>query len=416
MIIYEVSAITRHIKDLLDSDASLQDLWVAGEVSNFTRSPSGHLYFTAKDGQAQMSCVVWRGQAATLPALPRNGERVIMHGYVSVYETRGAYQFYADVVQPEGIGVLAARFEELKQRLSAEGLFDAAHKRPLPRLPRRIGLVTSRRGAVLHDMVRILARRYPLAEVILSACSVQGAEAPAQIVAALDALQDHGRVDVIVVARGGGSLEDLWAFNEESVARAIYNCRVPVVSAIGHEVDFTIADFVADLRAPTPSAAAELVAPDRRELAAQVADYGRQLYTQMQGRLERGRSRLIAEERALLRLSPRTVITQKRQRVDDLWQRARVVMLHTVEMRRQQVSGLAQQIDALSPLATLDRGYAIVRRQPGGSVVSSVRSVHPGDALQVQVSDGQFEAVAGKGLRERRRQRPPDGEQMGLGL
>jgi exodeoxyribonuclease VII large subunit len=416
MFIYRVSDITRHLKDLLDSDELLQDLWVAGEVSNLSRAPSGHLYFTVKDADSQLACVMWRSQVARLAALPKDGDHVILHGYITIYENRGVYQFYADMLQAEGIGLLAAQFEELKARLAAEGLFDAAHKRPLPALPRCIGIVTSTTGAVLHDMLNILRRRYRLARLLIAPSAVQGADAPRQIVAALSALQAVGTVDVIIVARGGGSLEDLWAFNDETVARAIYNCTVPVISAVGHEVDYTIADFVADLRAPTPSAAAELVAPDQGELAARVESSRRRLLELMRAHVQQGRSRVAAEQRALLRLSPRLVLDQQRQRVDDLWQRARAVIGHELLLRREHTRGLGIHLQALSPLAVLQRGFAIVWRAGGREVVSQVQQVRSGDALQIQVSNGRFAAVVGGDGARKRNRHGGNSEQLSLGL
>lgn len=416
MIIYRVVDITRHLKDLLESDELLQDLWVAGEISNFNRAPSGHLYFTIKDAESQLSCVMWKTQAARLPVLPKDGVKVIVHGYVSLYETRGTYQLYADSVQAEGIGVLAAQFEELKARLQGEGLFDAEHKRPLPPLPRRIGLVTSPTGAVLHDIINVLRRRYPLAQVVVAPSVVQGADAPAQLVAALTALQEVGNVDVIIVARGGGSLEDLWAFNDEGLARAIYASKTPVVSAVGHQVDYTIADFVADLRAPTPSAAAELVAPDLAELATQIGMWQQRLTELLQMGLEQARSSVAAEQRALARLSPRSLLDRHRQRVDELWQRARTLIGHDVELRREHTLGLATHLHALSPLAILERGFAIVRRAGGDEVISTVAQALPGDRLQVQVSDGRFGVVVGGDGRRKRSANDDESGQLPLQL
>ncbi len=401
MHIFAVSEITRYLKDLLDSQETLRDLWVVGEVSNLARAPSGHVYFTVKDGTSQLACVLWRSQAQRLAALPQEGMRVILHGYITVYEARGVYQFYADLVQPEGIGLLHMQFEELKARLEAEGLFDSAHKRPLPAHPQRIGVVTSPVGAVIHDILNILRRRYPIAQVVLAPSAVQGPEAPAQIVAALHALQQFANVDVIIVARGGGSLEELWAFNDEAVARAIYGCRVPVVSGVGHEVDVTIADYVADVRAPTPSAAAELVAPDQQDLRREIASWMAHLGQLAQGYLTQARNRLAAEERALRSLSPQAMIAQQRQRLDDLWRRAYSVLLHDLGMRRERLRSARLHMQALSPLAVLERGFAIVRRWADGAVVSRVGQVTHGDALQVRVSDGSFAAVV-----EDHRQRP----------
>ncbi|HXX64370.1 MAG TPA: exodeoxyribonuclease VII large subunit, partial [Bacteroidota bacterium] len=265
-----VTELTRHIKQVLE--LGFPQLSVQGEVSNFKRHTSGHVYFTLKDEGAQLSCVLWRSRAATMHFLPGDGLKVVASGRISVYEVRGSYQLDVQSIRPVGVGELQAAFERLKKKLAEEGLFDEARKRALPPFPRRIGIITSATGAVLHDMMNVFRRRFPSLEVILSAVRVQGAGASEEIVQALDAFNEFGPPDVVILARGGGSLEDLWPFNEEPVARAIARSRAPVVSAVGHETDFTIADFVADLRAPTPSAAAELVVPDRRELLENVSD------------------------------------------------------------------------------------------------------------------------------------------------
>jgi exodeoxyribonuclease VII large subunit len=416
MIIYRVADVTRHLKDMLESDETLQDLWVAGEVSNCNRAPSGHLYFTVKDAESQLSCVMWKSHAARLTAAPRDGLRVIVHGYISIYEARGSYQLYADTLHAEGVGLLAAQFEELKARLQAEGLFAAEHKRPLPPFPRRIGVVTSPQGAVLHDILNILRRRYPLAHIVVAPTAVQGNDAPPQIIAALGALQAKGDIDVIIVARGGGSLEDLWAFNDEGVARSIYQCSIPVISAVGHEVDFTIADFVADLRAPTPSAAAELVAPDRDELATQVAAGQRRLLELAHLALEQAHGSLQAEARALARLSPRSLLDRQRQRVDELWQRARQRLGHDLQMQAERTRGLDMRLRSLSPLAVLQRGFAIVWQADTNAVVTRVGQAAAGDRLQLQVSDGRIPAVVSGETRRKRRTDAGGNDQLPLGL
>jgi len=392
MFIYSVSQVTQHIKLLLEIDDLLADIWVAGEVSNFSRPASGHVYFTLKDDQAALRCVIWRSQANRLPSLPRDGEAVIVHGHISVYEPQGVYQLQVDAMQPEGLGLLHLEFEALKSRLEAEGLFDAARKRPLPPFPQRIGVVTSPTGAVLHDILNILRRRYPLAEIILAPTAVQGLEAPSQIVAALSALNSLGNIDVIIVARGGGSLEELWAFNDEQVARAIAASTVPVISAIGHETDFTIADFVADLRAPTPSAAAELVAPDVTRLREQVTAWQERLSQQMERLLSERRSVLEQETRLLSRLSPMQLVTRQRQHVDELLRVASHRLENILSIRRERMLGLEARLSALNPLATLERGYAIVSLMPEGPVVHSVGQVAEGQLVNVRVSDGSFAA------------------------
>jgi exodeoxyribonuclease VII large subunit len=392
--IYSVSAITAHIKARLEADLMLRDLWLEGEISNWKQAPSGHIYFTLKDPDASIRCVMWRSTLPRLSYLPAgDGEAVLAHGHVSVYEPSGQYQFYVNELEPVGLGALQAQFERLKARLAQEGLFDEERKRPLPLFPRRIGVVTSPVGAALRDILNVLRRRYPLAEVILSPTPVQGKDAPPQIVDALRALSTIEGIDVIILARGGGSLEDLWAFNDERAARAVAASPIPVVCGVGHETDFTITDFVADLRAPTPSAAAELVTPDRDELARRLRLLTAQLAAGVGETITRRRHRLAVETRALGRLSPQTWIDQRRQRVDDLSHVAQTTMAHRLSLGREQLNGLSSRLSALNPEATLTRGYAIVRRKEDDLVVSRVEQVSPGDRLSVRVSDGEFESV-----------------------
>ncbi|MBM3122117.1 MAG: exodeoxyribonuclease VII large subunit [Chloroflexi bacterium] len=386
-----VSDLTRHVRSLLDTDYRLQDVWVSGEVSNLSRPASGHLYFTLKDAQASLRCVMWRPEAARLPLPPREGQAIEAHGRVSVYEAGGQYQLYTDTLRPAGEGILFQEFLRLKARLEAEGLFEAGRKRPLPDWPLRIGLVTSPSGAALRDVVHVLGRRFPLAEVTLAPTPVQGDEAPAGILAALKALA-RARPDVILLVRGGGSMEDLAAFNDEQVARAIAASPVPVVTGVGHETDFTIADFVADRRAATPSAAAEITTPDlsehalaRRALSLRLGDaLGRQL-----------RHRRGALEALHLRLrlaSPRAQVAGARQRLDDLLARAGTATTARMRLMRSAVDGLAQTLRAVGPAAVLARGYAVVSLRPAGEVVRSTGQVRPGAALEVRVSDGVFPA------------------------
>lgn len=391
-----VSQLTRYIRDLLEGDFRLQDLWLEGEVSNFSRSAAGHIYFTLKDDVSQIRCVLWRSDAARQRSLPRNGEAIVAHGRVAVYAAQGNYQFYVDAVQPAGIGILHLAFEELKARLQAEGLFDAARKRPLPAFPRCLGIVTSPQAAALRDILHILNRRYPLVEVVLAPCLVQGDGAPEQIVAALAALSALPEVEVIIVARGGGSLEELWAFNDERVARAMAGCRVPVVSGVGHETDFTIADFVADVRAPTPTAAAALVVPDMRELRSAIWDHQRRLIAAIEERLEDARLRLQHAGRVLTRFSPEVRLARDRQRVDELLARATMLVQHRLTLAQERVRSYQLQLASLNPQATLARGYSIIRLGTTGQVVSSIAQVRPGDSLDVQVKDGSFGATVGR--------------------
>jgi exodeoxyribonuclease VII large subunit len=386
-----VGDLTRYIREMFEMDYRLQDVWVEGEVSGITRHTSGHIYFTLKDANAQIACVMWKNVAWTFGDILTHGGLIVAHGKVSVYEARGQYQLYVDRVQPKGLGDLHAQFELLKAKLQAEGLFEPERKRPLPEFPHRIGLVTSPTGAAIRDICNIFSRRWPLVEVILSPTQVQGEDAPPQIVAALDALYQRNDLDLIIVARGGGSLEDLWAFNDERVARKMAVSPVPVVSGVGHEVDFTIADFVADLRAPTPSAAAELTTPDRAELEAQVVALRSELVTALTEDLRDRRAALQSQVRALAHLSPQVRLANLRQRADDLISQATSAVSHHLQLRRERLARLAAQLDALNPLAVLQRGYAVVRRD--GQLVRSVSQVASGDRLSVRVSDGEFDAT-----------------------
>ena len=394
---YTVSQLTGTIRHLIESEPELGNLWVEGEVSNFSRASSGHCYFTLKDAGSQISCVMWRNVARVQSYLPTGGDLVLAHGRVGVYEASGRYQLYVDQLQPAGVGDLYRQFELLKARLEAEGLFAPERKRPLPRFPRRIGVVTSPSAAALRDIINVLSRRYPLTEVLLAPTPVQGDAAPPQIVAALEALnrrEGTDGVDVIIVARGGGSLEELWAFNDERVARAVAASRIPVLCGVGHETDFSLADFAADVRAPTPSAAAELVAPDRAELRAQVAGLAAALVAALQGNIEQRRWRLAEQTRALKHLSPAVQLAQARQRVDDLLGRAEAAARHNLALRRERLGALTGRLAGVSPLGTLERGYAIVRHREMGAVVRLVAQVAPGDALNIRVADGEFEATA----------------------
>ena len=390
---YTVSQLTGHIRRLIEGDPELGDLWIEGEVSNFSRAASGHCYFTLKDAASQIGCVMWRNVVQVQDYLPMTGDQVLAHGRVGVYEAGGRYQLYVDRLRPAGVGNLYLEFERLKARLEAEGLFAPERKQPLPGFPRRIGVVTSPSAAALRDIVNVLGRRYPLADLLLAPTLVQGDGAPPQIVAALQALDGRDDVDVIIVARGGGSLEDLWAFNDERVARAVAACRHPVICGVGHETDFSLADFAADVRAPTPSAAAELVAPDRAELGAQVSGFAGALVVALQGTLDEQRWRLAEQVRALKHLSPAVQLVQARQRVDDLLGSAQVAVRHSLSLRRERMGGLAGRLAGVSPLGTLERGYAIVRHQGMGAVVRSVEQVAPGDAIGVRVVDGEFGAT-----------------------
>ena len=391
---YTVSQLTGHIKRIVDDDPVLSDIWIEGEVSNFKQAASRHCYLTLKDAGSQIPCVIWRNVAEAQDYLPADGDQVLAHGNVSVYEAGGRYQLYIDRIEPAGVGNLYLEFERLKAKLEAEGLFDPERKRQLPPIPRRIGVVTSPTAAALRDILNVLSRRYPLAEVVLSPTQVQGDAAPPQIVAAIKAANERTDIDVLIIARGGGSLEDLWAFNDEQVARAVAASRIPTVCGVGHETDFSLADFAADVRAPTPSAAAELVTPERAELHAYVSGWSAALATALRIEIGERRWRLAEMSRALRHLSPASLLAQIRQRTDDLLMRAESAVHHNLTVRRERLSGLSGRLTAVSPLGTLERGYAVVRHRDAGDVVRSVEQVKPGDGLGVRVADGEFDAEA----------------------
>ena len=387
-----VSVLTSHIRNLFDLDTTLQDVWVEGEISNWSPAHSGHIYFTLKDAGASIRCVIWRSTARRLSYRPvGNGEAVLAHGRVSVYEVGGTYQLYVNDLEPVGQGALYAQFERLKRQLSDEGLFDEDRKQPLPAFPRRIGIVTSARAAALRDILNVLARRFPLIEVILSPTPVQGSDAPPKIVKALKTLTAlTPPPDVIILARGGGSIEDLWAFNDETVARSVAGSPIPIISGVGHETDFTIADFAADRRAPTPSAAAEVAVPDADELRRMVAGYRYQFVTVAGATVAEKRASLQDALWRLQRLSPQTQVDTRRQQIDDTAAHIRRALRHTLDLRQEQLGSALARLEALNPKATLSRGYAIV--QKGDALITRVGDVSARDTVTVIVSDGAFEA------------------------
>ena len=415
MPVFTVSQVTRYLKESLERDPLLADLWISGEISNLRTHVSGHSYFTLKDSQSQLRSVVFKGGRGS--ELLLDGSLVVAHGRVSLYNARGEVQLVADLVLPEGTGPIFLELEKLKMRLEEEGLFDTSRKRPLPGFPKVIGLVTSSSGAVLHDVCNIVGRRYPLAKVLFAPTTVQGDGAARHIVSALQGLNQDGRADVIVVARGGGSLEELSPFNEEAVARAIYASRIPVVSAVGHETDYTIADYVADVRAATPSAAAELVAPDRAALLQGVHDQAGSIMWAVSRRISGHRNEVGNLARQLRSHAPD--IDTLRRHMDDLAEAASRAHSNCLSLWRERTGGLDMRLQALNPHALLHRGYAIVQKQttvstgsdghaiPGLSVVYRKEQVSAGDELKVTVSDGSFPATAGSASRKPRRAKPP---------
>lgn len=386
---WSVIELTRYLRDLLTSDANLQDIWVQGEISNFSRPSSGHWYFTIKDSNAALKCVMWRNISQQQDFAPHNGDAVEVHGAISVYEAGGVYQLYADNIRPLGTGRLYQEFLRLKDHLEAQGLFDENRKRPIPSWPQRIGIITSPTGAALRDMLNTLRRRYPLAEVILIPTPVQGNEAPAAIVKAFQSMAMNVHPDVILLARGGGSIEDLWAFNDETVAHAIAASPVPVISGVGHETDFTIADFVADLRAPTPTAAAELATPNQEELRTGLTELVKHLVHIMQAVLSTHRWQINIINNQLQFHSPKTRLQTEQQRIDELCHRAETAWLHNIRLHHSHLNSLEQQLASLNPFSILKRGFAIVSHQDG-DVIQSTGQVHPEDLLDVRVNDGHF--------------------------
>ena len=391
MAVYSVSQVSSHIKESLESDPLLMDLWVVGEVSGLRNSSAGHTYFSLKDRESLLRCVMFRGMQGA--EFLSEGDSVSAHGKITFYTRGGTTDFMVDLAMPEGVGELALELERLKQKLAAEGLFENSRKRPLPRFPERVGVVTSPTGAVFHDIQNVLQRRYPLAELVLSPTIVQGQEAAPRIAAALELLDRDGGCDVIIVGRGGGSLEDLWPFNEEVVARAIYACKTPVVSAVGHETDETIADYVADVRAPTPSAAAELVVPDGYVLRQNLAMVAATLHRLLNGLTSQRRSDLVALARRMETGLPDTQTL--RRRVDDIGQLVQRASEGLVQDGKTQVEGFSLRLRALDPAATLDRGFSIVELSDSGQVVTSAMQVSVGDALAITVADGSLAAIAG---------------------
>lgn len=395
--ILRVGEVGGYIAELLARDAILSDLWIRGELTNLSRSTAGHYYFSIRDESSQLRCVLFRGTAARQGVLPEAGAELVVHGRVTFYQARGTIDMVVDLLAPAGLGAARLELEALRLRLEEEGLFAPERKRPLPPFPRRIGLVTSEGGAVLHDVLQVLGRRYPLVEVVLAPAAVQGERAPGEVCAALERLgrlhQEGTRLDLIILARGGGSEQELAVFNDERVARACFGCPVPVVSAIGHETDVTLVDFVADLRAPTPSAAAELVAPDVATLRELLADLAQRAGYVARGAVRDARYRLGAERTRLQSCSPRTVVAERQRALLASRQRARLALEQQLRLAREQLYGRTLQVEALDPRRTLQRGYALCTAADG-SVIDSIEAIEPGQALEVTVRDGIVEGQA----------------------
>jgi len=397
--VYSVSDVTRYIKSLLSQEQALQHLMVRGEISNFRCYPSGHCYFTLKDAASTLKCVLFSSRAQRLRFQPVNGLQVVATGNITVYEKDGAYQLLVDTLLPEGTGDLALAYEQLKEKLQAEGLFDQAHKQSLPRFPRRVGVVTSSAGAVLRDIYHVISHRWPAAQIVLYPVQVQGEGSAEQVAAGIEFFNRRHReqpVDVLIAGRGGGSMEDLWSFNEEIVVRAIYASKIPIISAVGHETDFTLADFAADVRAATPSQAAELAVPDRSELVRYVDSLSARLVQITKRQLQNKRLRLNAALQSTALRAPQQLLAERRQRLDKASLRLQQLMEAALKQRRHRLELALGKLDMLSPVHVLRRGYGLIEH--GNSIVTSVKQIKPGDELVLTFKDGRIRATAGDKL------------------
>lgn len=394
--VLSVTQINEYLRSVMDSDPMLSNIAIRGEISNYKCYPSGHHYFTLKDDGAALKCVMFKGNAVRLRFRPENGMKVIAVGRITVYPRDGAYQLYCTAMAMDGVGDLYAAFEETKARLAQKGLFDPSHKKPIPKFPSVVGIVTSSAGAAVHDILRILSKRWPLCPVRIFPVRVQGAEAPAEIVAAIEFANRHMLADVLIVGRGGGSIEDLWAFNDEQVAYAIYRSQIPVISAVGHEPDVTISDYVADLRAATPSNAAELAVPDGDALLQLVDQYTASMASLLSKRITSSRQHLNALRNSGVLRNPLNYISQRRLALKNIQDRLAFTANQQISKNKQALISYAAKLDAMSPLKILSRGYSMATTH-GGQLVSSVAHVSYGDMITVQVSDGRIRAsVTGK--------------------
>ena len=401
--VYPVSAVNRYVKQLLQQDMILSGLWVSGEISNYKRHSSGHLYFTLKDRDGSIAAVMFAGDARTLNFRPQDGMQVQVQGYISLYEKTGQYQLYARRMEEQGSGQLYQAFEALKQKLLAQGLFEAERKKPIPKYPRKIGIVTSPTGAAIRDMVQIAKRRYPGIQLVLYPALVQGLDAAPTIAAGIRRLDRIEDVDTIIIGRGGGSIEDLWPFNEEMVALAIAEAKTPIVSAVGHETDFTIADFVSDLRAPTPSAAAELTVPDVRSVLSKLEELERHRNRTLQRKQMQYRQQLALLWQKIQMADPRRKLDELRQQLDMHQHRQMYLWKQCFQQKRFRLEHLTSELELLSPQHQLDKGYAMVMDQ-SGNVISGSEQVETGQALSIQMKDGRIVAEVQKIVKQRRKQ------------
>ena len=393
--IYSVSQINSYLEALFSTDDVLQDLWVKGEVSNFYKANSGHLYFTIKDENSQLKTVMFRSRSSKLDFELEDGMEIAVHGYINVYKVRGEYQLYADQIIPEGKGTLYEQFEKLKQKLKEEGLFKDEHKKKIPLIPKKIGIVTSPTGAAIRDMLSVVNRRFKNVSILIVPSLVQGDKAAGQIVEGINYLNSRDDIDLIIVSRGGGSIEDLWSFNEEVVARAIYNSKVPVISGVGHETDFTIADFVADLRAPTPSAAAELAIANREEIETSLDNLTKRLLHNQKARIKNAKDRLNSLSSRRLFQKPEELFVDKMQRLDELTQNLKWNMEKSLNKSREKFNILNSKLDTLSPLKTIKRGYSITYDQDLNPI-TDINDVKKGQKIKTRVINGQFESEVKK--------------------
>lgn len=386
--IYSVSEITRDIRLILED--SFPNVWIEGEVSNFNRHTSGHCYFSLKDAESVLACVLFKSSACKVKFKIEDGMSLICFGRISVYNKRGQYQLYVEEIEPKGVGSLQLAFAQLKEKLSKEGLFDGSHKRPIPFLPERIGIVTSPTGAVIKDMLHILERRFPNMYIILYPVKVQGEGAAEEIKQALEAFNRLKNVDVIIAGRGGGSLEDIWAFNEEVVARAIYKSDIPIISAVGHEIDYTIADFVADLRAPTPSAAAELVVHRKQDFIQDIDNLAQRLKAALNSRVDMLKKHLDGIMQRYAFRQPRFLIEQYQQRIDEHIRVLSQSLFHFVEIKREKVATATGRLEALNPTAILSRGYSITYIHPDGKIIKDASRVKKGQRIKTKLAKGEI--------------------------
>ncbi len=406
--VFTVSQVTRRIKGRLSADPFLQDLWIRGEIGKFTHHHSGHMYFTLKDEDSQIPCVFFKGANKKMKFELREGMSILAQGFIDLYAPQGKYQLNIQSAEPKGVGTLYLAYIQLKEKLEKEGLFDDLHKKELPTMPVIIGVVTSPTGAALRDILNVLARRFPMARVILAPARVQGDSAAFEIAKAIGHLNRHDQAEIIIVGRGGGSLEDLWAFNEEEVARAIFNSRIPIMSAVGHQIDHTISDLVADVRAPTPSAAAELVVPDSIDLRMQLAASTDRLSSELEATLSMHKEQL---ERLKGTLKPRTLldlVNKRRQDLDSSLWRLQGGMTRLMDSSKGEFDILAEKMASLNPLATMGRGYAHVWNQTRSTAISLVEDVGAGDEVRINIRDGHIDAVVSSSTKNKRRKKRND--------